>query len=147
MNSSALENKFQILTWTIADQLYGAEIHYCFEVQNNTKIIEVPHSQPFISGIVNLRGDVVTVLDLLVLMGQRQESNTDDSVIIRLKNKEKQVAIKADSISEVRELNKESLEPAGVHLTEEELRYIPYVTYTDAGLILILNVEELFVVK
>ncbi|MCB1157334.1 MAG: chemotaxis protein CheW [Leptospiraceae bacterium] len=143
----AKNDKLQILTWVIDGQLYGADIRFCFEVQNSIQIVDVPHSKEYIAGIVNLRGDVVTVLDLLVLMGQKEKAFNGRSVIIRLKMNEKQVAIKAESISEVIEISHSSLEPASQHLSGKELNYIPHIAYTNLGLILLLNVEELFIVK
>ena len=64
-----------------------------------------------------------------------------------MKYQEKQIAIKADNISEVLEIPHQSLESADLHLSEKELQYISYVANTPIGLVLILNVEELFVIK
>ena len=100
------QDKIQLLTWTIGGQIYGADINYCLEVQKDVSIVQVPHSKNYISGIVNLRGDVVTVLDLLVLLNQKEKASREKCVIIRFNNSEKQVAIKADAISDVIELPK-----------------------------------------
>ncbi|MCB1191095.1 MAG: chemotaxis protein CheW [Leptospiraceae bacterium] len=139
--------KLQILTWSIKGQLYGADIHFCMEVQKDARVIDVPQSKSYVAGIVNLRGDVVTVLDLLSLMDLEKDTQKEKSVIIRMKYQEKQIAIKADNISEVLEIPHQSLESADLHLSEKELQYISYVANTPIGLVLILNVEELFVIK
>lgn len=143
----AKQEKIQLLTWTIGGQIYGADINYCLEVQKDVSIVQVPHSKNYISGIVNLRGDVVTVLDLLVLLNQKEKASRERCVIIRFNNSEKQVAIKADAISDVIELPKTSLEEASLHISVEQTKYIPYVAYTSSGFILIFNPEELFVIK
>lgn len=140
-------DKIQLLTWTIGGQIYGADINYCLEVQKDVSIVQVPHSKNYISGIVNLRGDVVTVLDLLVLLNQKEKASREKCVIIRFNNSEKQVAIKADAISDVIELPRTSLEEASLHISSEQTRYIPHVAYTSSGFILIFNAEELFIVK
>jgi len=141
------QDKIQLLTWTIGGQIYGADINYCLEVQKDVSIVQVPHSKNYISGIVNLRGDVVTVLDLLVLLNQKEKASREKCVIIRFNNSEKQVAIKADAISDVIELPKTSLEEASLHISAEQTKYIPHVAYTSAGFILIFNPEELFIIK
>lgn len=140
-------DKIQLLTWAIEGQIYGADINYCLEVQKDVTIVQVPHSKKYISGIVNLRGDVVTVLDLLVLLNQKEKASREKCVIIRFKNNEKQVAIKADTISDVIELPITSLEEASLHISSDKTRYIPHVAYTSSGFILIFNAEELFIVK
>jgi purine-binding chemotaxis protein CheW len=140
-------DKIQLLTWKVNEQLYAADIKYCHEVQTGKVVIDVPHAKEYVAGIVNLRGDVVTVIDLFTLMGQESQNKSDKFVLIRLKLNDKQIAVKADNISDVIELPTDKLEPANMHLSENELKYIPYIAYSSGGLIMILNVEELFIVK
>jgi purine-binding chemotaxis protein CheW len=61
--------KFQILTWYIGKQLFGMELASCREVVQDRHITTVPYAKENVAGIVNLRGDVVTVLDLGVMLG------------------------------------------------------------------------------
>jgi purine-binding chemotaxis protein CheW len=138
--------KLQLLTWEVNGQLYGGDVRFCFEVQNGKKILEVPHSQKYIAGIVNLRGDIITVLDLFVLMEQRELPDKNKPVIIRLRDNEKQVAVMADSVSEVIEITQEMVESAENHLSEKELKFIPYMARKEHKLILIVNISELFMV-
>ena len=77
--------KVQLLAWKLDDQLYGVELEYCLEVQKDLAILKVPHSKDYISGITNLRGEVVTVLDLNYILGKKEKSNREKSVIIRFK--------------------------------------------------------------
>lgn len=138
--------KLQLLTWEVNGQLYGGDVRFCFEVQNGKKILDVPHSHKHIAGIVNLRGDIVTVLDLFVLMEQRDFPDKNKPVIIRLRDNDKQVAVMADSVSEVIEITRDMLESAENHLSEKELKYIPYMARKGHKLILIVNISELFMV-
>lgn len=139
--------KIQLLTWMIGNQMYGADVKFCLEVQKDISVVEVPHSKKYISGIVNLRGDVVTVLDLQVLLAQKAAATRERSVIIRFNSRERQVAIKADAIRDVLEIPFSKLEDAGTRLSSTETKYLPYIAYTDSTFLLILNIEELFVVK
>ena len=139
--------KVQLLAWKLDDQLYGVELEYCLEVQKDLAILKVPHSKDYISGITNLRGEVVTVLDLNYILGKKEKSNREKSVIIRFKYNNKHLAIQADSIAEVLETSFDKLDPANIHLTESELVYISRVFYTDKGVMLILNIKELFVIR
>jgi purine-binding chemotaxis protein CheW len=141
-----MEDKLQLLIWETNGQLYAGDVKYCLEVQNGKKILDVPHSKKYITGIVNLRGDIVTVLDLFVLMEQKDLPDKNKAVIIRLKDNDKQVAVMADSVFEVIELHSNMLESAENHLSEKEFRYIPYIARRENHLILIVNVPELFVI-
>lgn len=141
------KTKMQLLTWTIEDQLFGLEIGKCREVDRDVRITDVPHSKKFISGIVNLRGDVVTVLDLRVLLNYDGKSETDRNVIIRLKSDGSNIAIKADKVSDIVEVEESNIEDAGVHLNENESKYIQSVGITDKGLVLILSPESILNIK
>lgn len=138
------DNKMKILSWNIDNHTFGVDVDYCFEVQNEKKVVEVPYAREYVAGIVNLRGDIVTVIDLFVLMKQRESPDISKKVIIRLKKNDSQIAVLADSVSEVIEISKENLESAEAHLSENELKYIPNIARIGNKLILILNVQELF---
>ncbi|MCB1192819.1 MAG: chemotaxis protein CheW [Leptospiraceae bacterium] len=140
--------KIQLLTWTIDEQLFGLDIGKCREVDRDMKITAVPHSKIFIAGIVNLRGDVVTVIDLKMLLNNDSiPTESPKNVIIRLKSESSNIAIKADRISDILEISQDQIEPAATHLSDFETKYITHVGITDKGLVLILNSNELLNIK
>lgn len=139
---------FQLLTWTIEEQMFGLDISKCKEVDKDMKITDVPHSKPFIAGIVNLRGDVVTVIDLKTLLNENSTSvETPKNVIIRLKSDSSNIAIKADKISDILEIHENQIEPASAHLSDFETKYITHVGIIEKGLVLILNSNEILNIK
>ena len=141
----------QILTWKIGDRLFGMDIGHCREVDKDKKIVAVPHSRKEVAGIVNLRGDVVTVIDLRVLLGDSKPVVADEemagdgatSVIIRLKCRNQHVALRADSIYDVINVTRDQFEGTPAHLSEIEARYIQSVAVTAKGLVVILNPDEI----
>ncbi|MCE9501618.1 MAG: chemotaxis protein CheW [Leptospira sp.] len=137
----------QLLTWYIGNQLFGMNITECREVDQDNKILEVPHSKEYVRGIMNLRGDVVTVLDLRSMLGYSAKENNISPVAIRLKGNNQQVAILADSICDVMEIENDKIEPCPPHMSELETRYISAITMTDRGNVLILNPAEVVKVK
>jgi purine-binding chemotaxis protein CheW len=144
VNKVQESKKQQILTWTIGNQIFGMHIDRCREVVKDRQITKVPFAKESVEGIVNLRGEVVTVLDLSTLLGyKREQSGHDAYVIIRLKSDTKHVSIKADSISDVLEIDEAKIEPTPAHLNEMETRYILAVAMTERGLVIILNADEI----
>lgn len=148
--------RIQILTWLIGEQMFGMELGACREVVQDRQITDVPYAKENVAGIVNLRGDVVTVLDLAVLLGyDRKQENSDDSmedgeearcVIIRVKSDISQVALKADRIYDIIEIDRKKLEPPPAHLNELETRYVMGVAMTEKGLVVLLDQHELLAV-
>jgi len=133
----------QILTWLIEDRLFGIDIAHCREVDKDKEIVTVPHAKEQIAGIVNLRGDVVTVIDLRVLLGHDKRENDSGNVIIRLKSKTAHIAVKADAISDVINIAGGQIEGTPAHLSENEIRFISSVAMTEKGLAVILNPDEI----
>lgn len=152
IDDSAVRGERQILTWKIGERIFGMDIGHCREVEKDKDIVAVPHSRKEIAGIVNLRGEVVTVIDLKVLLGgetaeeeSAQDANLPEkkSVIIRLKCRNNHVALKADSIYDVLSVTDEQFEGTPAHLSEIEARYIQSVAMTNKGLVVILNPDEI----
>jgi len=65
--------------------LYGLDIRVVKEVNANTDITGVPLSSPYVRGLVNIRGQVVLVIDIAVLFGHDPLTITDNSEIVVLK--------------------------------------------------------------
>lgn len=133
----------QILSWKIGEQLFGMELPRCREVVQDRLITNVPYSPDNVAGIVNLRGEVVTVLDLSVMLGYESNVLDNQYVLIRLKDETQHVAMKADQIYDILEIDKNQLEPAPAHLNELETRFIQGVAMTDRGLVVLLDADEL----
>lgn len=138
------DEEVQLLVWEIEEQIFAAEIKYCLEVQKDVDIIEVPHSKNYISGIVNIRGDIVTIIDLFVLLGKRSSPKLEKSTIILFQYNNRLLAICADNISEVIKIEKKTIENAHLYLGSKELDFISNVSYTEIGFTLILGIEKLF---
>ena len=143
MGSNSFASGQQILTWSVGDRLFGIDIAHCREVDKNKNIVHVPHARKQVAGIVNLRGDVVTVIDLRVLLGHEANENAGANAIIRLKSKNSHVAIKADAIYDVITVTAEQVEGTPAHLNESEIRFIQSVAMTDKVLVVILNPDEI----
>lgn len=137
------KEKLQILTWFIGKQLFGMELSQCREVVQDRIITRVPYANQNVAGIVNLRGEVVTVLDLSLMLGYESDVKDEKYVVVRIKSDTEHVAVKADTIYDILEVEYGSMESAPAHLNEMETRYIRGVAMTDKGLVVVLNADEL----
>ena len=138
-----LDGKRQILAWGSGERLFGVDIKYCREVDKNKEIVHVPHARKQIAGIVNLRGDVVTVIDLGVLLGHEKKTVSGDNVIIRLRSRTGHIALLAEYIHDVVAVAPDQLESIPAHLGENEVRFIQAVAMTTRGLVVILDPDEI----
>ncbi|MCP5501785.1 MAG: chemotaxis protein CheW [Leptospiraceae bacterium] len=139
--------KMQIVYWKIDDRYYGAEIKYCIETQKNIEILKIPYAQSYISGVANFRGDVITVLELPTLIYKKKIQGRIRDVVIRFQHEDKSIAISSDTLPEVMAIEKENLKDAEDYLDSLELEYISKVFDIKEGMVMILNIPNLWLVK
>lgn len=144
------KHKREVLTWKIDGRLYGIDAINCNDVEKKKNILSVPLAKDHIVGIVNVRGDVVTVINLRVLMGYTADSDEHgkeqvvaNKVLVRLASKTASVAILADSADDVVSISDDDIEAIPAHLSDQELKFIDSVVMKDDKLIIILDAEEI----
>lgn len=136
--------KIEFLIWRSGEHLFGLELPYCREIVNGVNITRLPRSPLFVRGLANLRGSVISVLDLEVLLGYKKEiTHKEQDTIVRLRVAGYPVAVAADSIRDTVFLSADDLEATPANLTESESLFIRKVARTDDGLVLIPNLESI----
>ncbi|PJZ69483.1 chemotaxis protein CheW [Leptospira perolatii] len=138
-----ITDKKQYLSFFLGEEMYGISLGECKEVDHNKRILKVPHAPDYVEGIVNLRGDLVTILNLRSLFGKDLGETSQKYSLIRLKGKKESFAILSDSVSDIVEVSDQKLEACPSHLNEKESRFIRCVTVLKSGTMIILNQEEL----
>lgn len=133
----------QVLTWQIGQQTFGMDLSRCREVASLPGIRRVPHAQPYLAGIANLRGEVVTVIDLRVLLGYEGTSTSKADTIVRLRHDRHNLSILADSISDVIELNESSIDTKPAGLNEKEARFIAGIARAGADVVVVLSAKDI----
>lgn len=110
-----------ICTFYLNHILYGIEIEHVQEVGQLTTIVPVPMAPPTIRGLVNLRGQIITLLDLHKLLELQQTEHSPDvstNVIVRWNNEF--LGLVVDRVGEVIEIDPAKLEklPSNVKSTQ-----------------------------
>lgn len=106
----------QYLTFRIGNENYGLELSQTREIIEYSGITEVPLMPNFLRGVINLRGEVVPVIDLAVRLGRKpiEVQKRTCIIVVELQNNEQNhvLGLLADSVSEVIEMNDENIEDA-----------------------------------
>lgn len=134
----------EYLIWKSGVYLFGLELAHCREIVNNVALARLPRAPGFVIGLANLRGTVVSVIDLEALLADRKEAqHKESSTIVNLRVEGYPVAVSADSISDTLFLGEEDLEPAPANLAESESAFIQKVAKVKEGLVLIPDLASL----
>jgi purine-binding chemotaxis protein CheW len=151
----------QFATFRVAERLLGMDLLTVREILRPLDITPVPRAAPHIRGLLNLRGQVVTIIDLSVCLGLEPVTMTDRSHIVILKTQQELgaahrnglegykgptdlVGLLVDAIEDVAEADESALEPPPANLNEAEERLLSGVHRTDHGLLVLLNLQDLF---
>ncbi len=145
MEKNTLETT-QYLTFTLGDEVFALEISKVREVLDYTTITKIPRMPEFLSGVINLRGNVVPVVDMRLLLGMNAVQRTMDTCIviveIYLENELIQVGALADSVKEVIELDPDQIDPPPKLGAKLKSGFINGMGKRDQNFIIILDIDK-----
>lgn len=138
------ENKtVELATFYVGDSLCGMDILKVQEINKLLEMTEVPLAPDYVKGILNLRGQIVTVIDLGSKL-ELTDTNTDgDTRNIIVNSNGEYIGLLVDKIGDVERTEEENIEPPPANIGGIQGRYFEGVFKKENSLIGILNVEEI----
>jgi len=102
----------QVLCFALAGESYGIPILKVREIQGQTVVTRIPQAPDYLTGVINLRGAIVPIVDLRVRfsLGDPPEGTRPVTVIVEVLGRT--LGMKVDMVSDVVDLNPEQLKPA-----------------------------------
>jgi purine-binding chemotaxis protein CheW len=119
----------QLCTFVVGDYLFGVDVSLVQEVVRLNEITPVPLAPPQIAGLINLRGEVLTAIDLRARMGLPDDGRPRDKVNVVVRVGDEPVSLLVDEIGGVVELDTVAFEqtPSTV---DEKVRDLLLGAYT-----------------
>jgi len=114
----------QLVTFTLGSEEFGIDIMIVQEIIRIPPITRVPKSREHIEGVINLRGNIIPVVNLRVCFGIPFGEETDLSRIIVLQTNGRVFGVRVDQVSEVLHLDSDAIEPPPPVTLGLELNYI-----------------------
>ncbi len=142
-NAAALSDHLQCVTFTLAEETYAIDVMQVQEVLRVSEIAPVPGAPDYVLGIINLRGNVVAVIDARARFGLPPHEMDDMTRIVIIEAKDNVIGILVDSVAEVVELDKSEIEPAPAVGNDETARYIKGVANHNGNLIILVDLNNL----
>ncbi|MFT2091370.1 chemotaxis protein CheW [Paraglaciecola sp. 2405UD69-4] len=133
----------QWVTYKLAEETYGINVMQVQEVLRYTEIAPVPGAPDYVLGIINLRGNVVTVIDTRSRFGLPPSDMTDNTRIVIIESDEQVVGILVDSVAEVVYLRSSEIDSAPNVGTEESAKFIQGVSNRDGQLLILVDLDKL----
>lgn len=139
--NTTVEEK-QLVVFKLADETYGVEISQVHEIIRMQDITKVPRTADFIEGVINLRGNVIPVIDLRkrFLFKDREDTSSTRIIIIEVENYT--VGMIVDSVLEVSIVTADSIEPPSNIITDIDSDYLLGVCKMPDKLIILLDLSK-----
>jgi purine-binding chemotaxis protein CheW len=141
--STGSDPVIQLVTFRLKDETYGINVMQVQEVLRVSEIAPVPGAPGYVLGILNLRGNVVTVIDTRTRFGLPTTELDDSSRIVIIESEQQVVGILVDSVAEVVELRQSEIDTAPSIGSEESSRYIQGVASRDEDLLIVVDLNKL----
>jgi purine-binding chemotaxis protein CheW len=143
ISGTAESGMSQWVTFSLEGETYGVNVMQVQEVLKLTEIAPVPGAPAYVLGIINLRGNVVTVVDTRHLFALPQRTPDDLTRILILEVDKQVMGILVDSVAEVVELDGAQVETPPSVGGEEGARYIQGVFSEGDRLIILVDLGRL----
>ncbi len=139
---AAESETLEIATFSVGENLIGVDIRQVQEINRNMSIANVPHVPDKVRGVITLRGEVATVIDLRTVLGLDAIDVSRASRNIVLSSNGERVGLLVDSIADVvTAVSTDIVDPPG-SLNGVDARFFQGVLKLDGGLLLVLDIDE-----
>ncbi|MCK6439408.1 MAG: chemotaxis protein CheW [Planctomycetes bacterium] len=134
----------QLVTFRLSDEEFGVDIHALQEIIRMMPVTRVPKAPSFVEGVVNLRGQVIPIIDLRKRIGMDAGDKNDKATrIIVVQLEKKTVGFIVDSVGEVKRIPSRVVEPPPPIVAGIESEYIRGVGKLDDRLLILLDLNKL----
>jgi purine-binding chemotaxis protein CheW len=138
----------QYVTFSLGDELFGVEVTRAREILSVSPVTRVPQTPEYLLGVINLRGQVVPVIDMRLKLGLPVSEETEDTCIIVVEVQVDGEAIivgaLADAVCEVLEIRSDQIEPAPRLGTRLKTAFISGMGKVDEQFLILLNIDRVF---
>jgi purine-binding chemotaxis protein CheW len=132
---SDTEDTYTALTFDLGSEHYGIDVMLVQSVRTMTKVTRVPGTPRFYRGVVNVRGQIITVLDLRLFFDMTFDEQDKPGELIIARANELEIGLLAHHVEGVITVPREAIEPL------DDMRYALGLTM---GRLVLLDIERLF---
>ncbi|MFC2323879.1 MAG: chemotaxis protein CheW [Bacteroides sp.] len=136
------------LTFKLGDEEFAAHVSKVLNILELTKITEVPKSPNYMTGVINLRGSVLPVIDTRIKFGMTPTEFTPSTCIvvmdIDLEGESVHVGALVDSVQAVVEIEHDQIMPPPSLGNKYRSEFIEGVANINDKFVMILNMDEVF---
>ena len=135
--------KDRYFTFRVGEEEYGIEIMHVLEVVGLQKITEVPDMPDFVKGVINLRGQVIPIMDVRTRFGMETVEYDDRTCVLVVNMQEQQIGLIVDKVSDVLDIPESQVQPPPKVTNRPGSRYISGLGKVNEEVKILLDVQKL----
>jgi len=143
MEEAAKSSDTQLVVFVMENEEFACSINNVREVLKMIKVTPLPRSLDFVEGVINMRGDVLPVIDLRKRFGLPEAERTDESRIIIVEVEERMVGLIVDSVREVLSMPSEQIQDAPSQVAGGKTDLIMGVGKLEDRMLIILDLDRI----
>ena len=132
----------EYVIFRLAGESYGINIDNVENIERHIEITRVPYTKPFIQGVINLRGNIIPVINVRKRFSLEEDETSKDSRIMILNHNDLIVGLLVDASSEVLQISDENIELAPRVLGNDD-DYVSSIGKDNGRIIMILDIGKL----
>jgi purine-binding chemotaxis protein CheW len=133
----------QIIAFTLSHEVFGIDIARVRRIAPPETVTPVPRAPAFISGIMNMAGRIITLIDLAQILSLKKGDEAGQQIII-LNHEDMNIGFITGQVADVIMTNDESLNKEIVRISAQEENFVSAILNTGDRIINVLNIEKLF---
>ncbi|ACL76372.1 chemotaxis protein CheW [Ruminiclostridium cellulolyticum] len=133
----------QFIVFSLGEERFGIDSLKITTIDRMKTITRVPKTPSYIKGVINLRGDIIPVMDLRLKFNLPVAEETDETRIIILKLEEVSIGVIVDQVLQTIQLGGEAIESAASLMNSTIADYILGIGKVDGEIVTLLNFEKL----
>lgn len=143
--SANVDSTIQVIVFNLGEERYGIEISQIKEIILLTQVTKIPNVPDFIEGVLNLRGQIVAIINLRKKLGKEPKKNDENTRIIVIEYGSSTIGVMVDSVSEVKYLSSKNIEEIPRFLAlKDESKFLKGIGKLEDGLLTLMDLKELF---
>lgn len=133
----------EYLSFVLGDEHYALDITTVKEIRGYEPVTKIANAPDFIKGVINLRGDIVPIVDLRIKFNVGEATYTEFTIVIMLNIQDRIVGIVVDGVSDVIRLTDEAILPPPEFGVVFDSRYLQGLADVEENMVILVNIERL----
>jgi purine-binding chemotaxis protein CheW len=134
--------ELQFATFYVGHMLLGVDIRVVQEINRQSEITQVPHAPDYVRGVINLRGDVATIVDLRTILGLPPSEASRQTRNLIVHHQGEAIGLLVDQISDILTLRDDEINPPPTNVDGVDGRLMSGVCTLESEIVVLLDIDE-----